>query len=120
MSLRNYGTGQFFALVNFGEISGHGIYAGSQLAADPRIIVSVEPVLLNLKHGESVTLVVRQFLSAQVAEMMWANRGRGVLIEFHPISVPFKVLPLAGATRVSYTWWGPRFPIEDAKRILQR
>lgn len=115
-------NGSVFDLVSFGEIAGHVTYAGKQLAGDPRVVVSVEPTLLNLRHGESATLVVRQYLSSQVADAMVASHGRGVAIDCQSVFVSFKVvpkaLPLDGTTKIDgYKWQGPRFAIEDAKRV---
>jgi len=107
-----------FDLVNFGEISGHVTYGGRQLAADPRIIDSVEPVLLSLRHGGHVTLVVRQYLSAEMADMMEANRNRQVTIDFGNVAVLFQSAPLAGFSKQSFRWFGPRFAIEDTRRVF--
>ena len=103
-----------FDLVSFGEITGHGLYAGTQLAGEPRMVVSVEPALLNIKHGDVGTLIVRQFLSTEVADTMWANRNRNVVIDFQSVAVPFKMLPFPAQR---YRWWGPRFTIEEATRV---
>jgi hypothetical protein len=111
-------NGSVFQLMSFGEITGHVTYAGKQLAGDPRVVVSVEPPLINLGHGDSVTLIVRHYLSSQVAETMEANRNRGATINFESVFVPFKIMPLDGLTKVDeYRWQGPRFAIEDAKRV---
>jgi hypothetical protein len=109
-------NGSVFELVSFGEISGHSLYAGKQLAGDPRIIVSAEPALLRLEHGHTATLVVRQYVTADVADTMWANLNRGVVIDFESVHVSFKML-LPGFPKQDYRWWGPRFSIEDAKRV---
>jgi hypothetical protein len=110
-------NGSVFQLVSYGEISGHVTYSGKQLAGEPRVIVSVEPPLLSLHHGDSVTLTVRQYLSAQVADMMEANRNRGIAIDFESVFVSFKILPLDHRTKMDrFTWQGPRFAIEDATR----
>lgn len=111
-------NGSVFELVNFGEIAGHVTYAGSQLPGDPRIVVSVEPPLINLRHGETAALVVRQFLSPQTADTIEANRNRSVIIDFCSVFVPFKILPRYGPSKnESYRWQGPRFTIEDTVRI---
>jgi len=111
-------NGSVFELVSFGEITGHVTYAGRQLAGEPRVVVSVEPPVLNLYHGDSVILVVRQYLSSQVADAMVAARDRGIAIDFGSVFVSFKVLPLDGITKKDiYMWQGPRFAIEDAKRV---
>jgi hypothetical protein len=106
-----------FDLVNFGEISGHTTYAGRQLAADPRIIVPVEPPVLSLKHGEKLSFTVRQYLSAEMADVMQANRGRGVAIDFGNVMVKFKVLPRLGFSMERFIWSGPKFTIEDIRRV---
>jgi hypothetical protein len=111
-------NGSVFDLVSTGQIAGHVTYVGKQLAGDPRVMVSVEPPLLNLRHGESVTLVVRQYLSSQVADAMVAGHGRGIAIDFQSVFASFKVLPLDGTMKMDvYRWQGPRFVIEDAERI---
>jgi hypothetical protein len=111
-------NGSVFELVSFGEISGHSLYAGKQLAAEPRIIVPIEPALLTLKHADTATLVVRQYVTADVADTMWANLNRGVAIDFQSVAVSFKVLPRGpGFPNHQYRWWGPRFSIEDATRV---
>ena len=111
-------NGSVFRLVNYGEISGHVTYGGQQLAGEPRVIVSVEPPLLNLTHGGSVTMVIRQYLSAHVAETMWTNRNQSVAIDFESVFVPFKILPLDGMTKLdTFRWQGPRFAIEETERV---
>jgi hypothetical protein len=114
-------NGSVFQLVNYGEISGHVVYNGKQLATEPRIIVSAEPPLLSLTHGGFVILTVRQYLSSEVADTMEANRNRGVAIDFESVAVTFKILPafkILPTTKVAtYKWRGPRFAIEDARRI---
>jgi hypothetical protein len=114
-------NGSVFQLVNYGEITGHVVYNGRQLATEPRIIVSAEPPLLSLTHGGFVTLTVRQYLSSEVADTMEANRNRGVAIDFESVAVTFKILPafrILPATKVAtYKWRGPRFAIEDVRRI---
>jgi hypothetical protein len=111
-------NGSVFQLVNHGELAGHVTYLGKQLAGEPRVVVSVEPPLLSLGHGESVTLTVRQCLSYQVAEMIEANRNRGVAIDFESVFVSFKILPLDGLTTMGvFKLQGPRFAIEDSTRI---
>lgn len=110
-------NGSVFDLVSCGEILGHGIYAGNQLAAEPRVIVPVEPMLLRLKHGDTLTFTVRQFLSTEVADMMWANRNRGVAVDFQPVAVSFEIVPLPGLLKQVYRWWGSRFTLDDAKRV---
>lgn len=111
-------NGSVFDLVSFGEIAGHVTYAGKQLAGEPRVVVSVEPALLNLRHGESLILVVRQYLSSQVADAMVTSQGRSVAIDFQSVFVSFKVLPrILPSDGTTYRWQGPRFAIEDAKRV---
>jgi hypothetical protein len=105
-----------FDLVSFGEISGHGTYAGSQLAQDPRVLASVEPVMVRIKHGDKATLMVRQFLSSGVADTMVANLNRGVALSFEGVSVSFKMRSPTGPSQ-TYRWWGPRFTIEEATRV---
>ncbi|MBZ5688920.1 MAG: hypothetical protein LAP86_28250 [Acidobacteriia bacterium] len=109
-------NGSVFDLVSFGEIRGHGTYAGRQLAVSPRIWAPVEPVLVCLKHGDTATLAVRQFLSIEVADTMVANFNCGVLVNFEAIAVPFKSVPKFGPP-VHYTWWGPRFTMEQTTRV---
>lgn len=111
-------NGSIFDLVNIGEISGHVTYAGKQLASEPRIMVPVEPVLLHLARGERMAFTVRQYLSSDMADMMETNRNRQVVIDFLGISVPFKLVPLPGFSKqLTFTWFGPRFAIEDAVRV---
>jgi hypothetical protein len=111
-------NGSVFQLVNYGEITGHVTYAGKRLAGEPRVIVSVEPALLSVAHGDSVTLIVRQYLSAPVADTMEANRNRGVAIDFESVFVPFKILPPPGFAKLeTYRWQGTRFAIEDTARV---
>lgn len=111
-------NGSVFQLVSFGEIAGHVTYAGKQLGGEPRVIVSVEPPLLSVGHGESVALTVRQYLSAQVADTMEANHNRGVAIDFESVFVSFKILPPPGFANLgTYKWQGSRFAIEEATRV---
>jgi hypothetical protein len=111
-------NGSVFQLVSFGEIAGHVTYAGKQLAGEPRVMVSVEPPLLSVGHSESVILTVRQYLSAQVAGTMEANRNRGVAIDFESVFVSFKILPPPGFAKLgTYKWQGTRFAIEETTRV---
>jgi hypothetical protein len=109
-------NGSVFDFVSFGEIRGHGSYGGKQLAVDPRLCERIEPVLVNLKHGKTATLTVRQFISTEVADSMVANLNRGVLVDFETVAVPFKALPKF-MPPFTYTWWGPKFTMDDVKRI---
>lgn len=110
-------NGSVFELVNFGEISGHVTYTGRQLAGDPRIIASVEPIVLSLHHAGTVTFIVRQYLSSETADMMEANRHRQIAINFESVCVRFKVLPFLVEGTTSFAWYGPRFAIEDTVRV---
>jgi hypothetical protein len=110
-------NGSVFDLVNFGEISGHATYASRQLAGDPRIIDSVEPIILNLRHGQKVTFTVRQYLSIEMADSMQANRDRQIAIDFENIAVTFKMAPFPEFSNQSFRWFGPRFAIEDTVRV---
>lgn len=113
-------NGSIFKLVCFGEINGHGKYAGKELALSPRIVASVEPVLLTLKHGGSATLTVRQYISADLADTMWANKDRGIAVDLEPIYVKFTVLVPYGCSlekNSEYWWWGPRFSMQNVDRI---
>lgn len=103
-----------FDLVSFGEISGHGVYASSELAIAPR--VPGEPVIVRIKHGERATLTVRQALSSVVADTMVANLNRGISANFEGVSVSFKMLSPVGPSQ-TYRWWGPRFTLDEAKRV---
>ena len=109
-------NGSVFDLVSVGETSGHGVYAGSQLAADPRVLSSVEPMMVRIKHGERVILTVRQFLSSGVADTMVANLNRGVVADFEGVSVSFKMRSPTGPSQ-TYRWWGPRFTMDEAPRV---
>jgi hypothetical protein len=111
-------NGSVFQLVSYGEISGHVTYGGKQLAGEPRVIVSVEPPLLSIGHGDSMTLTVRQYLSTPVADTMEANRTRSIAIDFESVFVPFKILPPPGFAKLEiYRWQGPRFAVEEAIRV---
>ena len=111
-------NGTVFDLVNFGEIRGHAKYAGEQLALAPRIFDSVEPIFLNLKHAESETLTVRQYVTNDVADSLWANKDRGIAVDFGSVAVSFKAVPRTEkAVEAKYTWWGPRFSMQDVERV---
>jgi hypothetical protein len=113
-------NGSVFELVSFGEISGHTKYAERELALEPRVVSRIEPILLTLTHAGKVTLTVRQYVSADVAETMWANKDRSVAVDFESVSVPFKILPPLGCSLEQperYRWWGPRFSMQDVERV---
>jgi hypothetical protein len=111
-------NGSVFELVSFGEISGHTKYAEKQLASEPRVIDSLEPIFLTMKHGEGVTLTVRQYVSTDVADTMVAYKDRPVAVDFQSVAVSFKVSPRGpGLPNQQYKWWGPRFTMQDAERI---
>lgn len=108
-------NGSIFQFVNFGEIRGHVVYGGKQIAGDPRIIVPVEPAVLHIRRGESLVLTVRQYLSVQVADGMIANMNRDISINLESVVVPFR--SVSPHTSLLYGWHGPKFAIEDAKRV---
>lgn len=108
-------NGSIFDLINLNEVAGHATYAGEQLPAAPRIMMPTET--LNLKHGDKVTLVVRQYLSSDRANMMEVHRGRSVPVDFENVTVRFDSFSLHGIARPLFRWVGPKFAIEDTQRV---
>jgi hypothetical protein len=102
-------------LVTFGEIEGYSKYAGQQIATRPEIFdVSASPIL-TLKHGESGELKIRQFVSREIAEWIWVQRGRGVALDLSLVRVSFRML-LVGMPIRKFTWWGPIVTVEETMR----
>jgi hypothetical protein len=66
-----------FDVVTVGKVEGHTMYGGQQLSSPPQVFDKTGPpgpTLLNLKHGEWGTVRIRQFISTDVADRMWADR----------------------------------------------
>lgn len=107
-------NGSVFDLVTFGEISGH-VNSGGELATAPRVL-GQSPVMVRIKHGEAKTVTVRQSLSSTVADTMVANWDRGIPVDFESVSVSFTMISPVGPSQ-TYRWWGPRFTLDDTKRV---
>jgi hypothetical protein len=108
-----------FEIVAFGEIDGHTTYAGEQLPGNPQVSHETDlhgPMFLSLKHGESGTMRIRQFISAERAERMWADRLRNISIDMSFVGVVFKMLPLSGMRLEKFMIFGPRFTMDDVVR----
>jgi hypothetical protein len=98
------------------KVSGHTMYAGNQLAIAPQVFDSTGPpgpTFLSLKHGDSGILRIRQFISTDIADRMWADRNRNIAVDFSLVAVGFEAM---GDTLTSFTLWGPRVLIADAIR----
>jgi hypothetical protein len=101
-----------FQLVTFGETEGHARYGANPLATTSHV---VDPPF-TLEHGETRTMVIRQFLSENVADLMWAERSRKVLLDLSFVSVSFKGL-CVGMPVKKFGWLGPAVTLDGAKRI---
>jgi len=107
-----------YELVTSGEITGQGTYAGSQFAALPRLLGSTGTTSRSLKHGEVGTFTFRQYLSHDLADRMWADRDRGVAIDFSSVVLSFKAILDGSLTKTQYRLAGPsRFGFSEAKRV---
>jgi len=100
------------------RIRGQTMYAGKQLAAVPQIFDRLGPpgvTCVSMKHADSGELRIRQFLSAEVADAMWANRFRNVAVDMSLVGVTFKVLLTDRLDK--FTFYGPRITIDEATRV---
>jgi hypothetical protein len=108
-----------FGVATFGEVDGHTTYAGEQLPGNPQVSHETDlhgPMFLNLKHGDSGTIRIRQFISTERAERIWADRLRSIAIDMSFVGVVFKVLPLSGMRLETFKVFGPRFTMDDVVR----
>ena len=104
-----------FQVVTYGEVEGHTMYGGQQLPTKPQVFDSTGPpgpTCLSLKHGESGTMRIKQFVSAGVAERMWNDRFRNIAVDMSLVRVAFKML-LADVPQ-KFTLPGPRITIDEA------
>ncbi len=107
-----------FHVVTYGEVHGQTMYAGKHLAAVPQIFDRLGPpgvTCVSMKHADSGELRIRQFLSAEVADAMWANRFRNVAVDMSLVGVTFKVLLTDRLDK--FTFYGPRITIDEATRV---
>ena len=107
-----------FTVTTFGEIAGHSLYGGRPLATDPRIIDVAALVFFNLKHGEAGTLRIRQFVSRDTAELMWAERSRNAALDLGNVAISFRTM-LVGFPVGKFRWYGPQITIEEATRLSE-
>lgn len=75
---------------------------------------------MKIPHGGSTTLTIRQYLSHEVADMMWASRDRGVAINFENTSISFRIWWPGGRIILqNYIWQGRRFGMDDVDPIVR-
>ncbi len=82
-----------FEITSSGRIDGHTRYGGQQLYGNPEAHNEPDlpgPTFVRMEHGEYGTIRIRQFLSPQVAEQMWINKGRGIAIDMSFVGVAFR------------------------------
>ncbi len=84
IDLINYSV---FEVVTFGEIEGYTMYAGEQLALNPQIVDTAGKPFLSLKRGHSGSLRIHQFISANVADLMWSERDRKVPVDLRNVVI---------------------------------
>jgi hypothetical protein len=108
-----------FDVVTVGKVEGQTMYGGQQLSSPPQVFDKTGPpgpTLLNLKHGEWGTVRIRQFISTDVADRMWADRSRNIAVDMSLVRITFKML-LANRPLREFMFYGPRTTIEEAKRV---
>jgi hypothetical protein len=107
-----------WTVVTYGEIQGQTMYAGRQLAIAPQVFDKTGPpgvTCLTLKHADSGGLIIRQFVSMDMADRMWADRLRNIAVDMSLVGVKFKIL-LPDTVR-DFVFYGPRFTIDEARRL---
>jgi hypothetical protein len=108
-----------FDVVTFGKVEGHTMYGGQQLSSPPQVFDKTGPpgpALVNLKHGESGTVRIRQFISTDVADRMWADRSRNIAVDMSLVRITFRML-LANRPLREFQFYGPRTTIDESKRV---
>jgi len=102
----------FEAVTSSKKIEGRAMYGGRPLATAPLLPDSV----FRVKHGEAGTMVIRQFVSEGIADLMWAERSRRVPLDLRTVSISFTMLATGFAPR-RFSWCGPEIIMDEAKRI---
>ena len=108
-----------FEITTSGRIDGHTRYGGQQLYGNPEAHNEPDlpgPTFVRMEHGEYGTIRIRQFLSPQVAEQMWINKGRGIAIDMSFVGVAFRT-HLDGMPDRDFRIFGPRFTMDDVVRV---
>jgi len=102
-----------FEAVTFSKkIDGRVMYGGKPLATAPVLPDST----FSVKHGEAGTMVIRQFVSEGIADLMWAERSSRVPLDLGTISISFTMLATGFEPR-KFIWSGPEIAIDEAKRL---
>ena len=86
------------------------------LGMDSKMVDFLDQMFLKLKHGESGTMRIRQFLSTERADRMWADKLRNIAVDMSFVAVVFKMLPLSGMRLEKFPVFGPRFTMDDVVR----
>jgi hypothetical protein len=102
----------FEAVTSSKKIDGRAMYGGKPLASAPLLPDSV----FRVKHGEAGTMVIRQFVSEGIADLMWAERSRRVPLDLGTVSISFTMLAPGFAPR-RFSWCGPEITMDEAKRL---
>lgn len=102
----------FEAVTSSKKIDGRAMYGGKPLAAAPLL---PDPIF-RVKHGEAGTMVIRQFVSEGIADLMWAERSLRVPLDLGTVSISFTMLATGFAPR-KFSWRGPEITMDEAKRL---
>jgi hypothetical protein len=108
--LANYSV---FEVAMVGKLEGRTMYSGDDLPTEPQV---VDPPSLSVKHGNSTSLRIRQYISTTVADRMVAERSRKVPIDFRPVKITFE-MRLDGMPARTFVVNGPVITIDEATRL---
>lgn len=102
----------FEAVTSSKKIDGRATYGGKPLATAPLL---PDPIF-RVKHGEAATMVIRQFVSEGIADLMWAERPLRVPLDLSTVSISFTMVAPGFAPR-KFSWCGPEITMDEAKRL---
>jgi len=106
-----------FDIMTFGKVQGHTMYGQIQLPIPVNLFDSTGPpgpTYLSLRHcGPAGVLRLRQFVSHEVADRMYAERDRKIPIDFELVAIEFTTCPVVKRFDI----YGPMVTISEAERV---
>src|SRR5439155_18571037 len=101
-----------FDIESHGGLTGNAKYANNPLFTAPRIEANAN---LKVRHGEKATLIIRQPVLRQMADLMVAQHSGGIPLKFDGVGVLFQRLGILD--QETFTWYGiPEIRMDEARR----
>ena len=71
---------------------------------------------MNQTRGEKETIIIRQPLSVEMADRMWAEKSSRVPLKFAGVSISFNTIGVMAPKH--FSWFGvPELTVDEAKRL---